>query len=127
MISVKLWCVISVVATLLVVGGCAEESPEPDLAADSVVAVEPDEGAYVPGNPVLPGLPPELAVRRGACPFECCQYGRWTALTEIPVLADERGDGPPIFVMQNGDRFRADSGNVHVTEVARVVVLDSIA
>jgi hypothetical protein len=43
------------------------------------------------------------------------------------VLAQERGSGTPIFIVRNGESFRADSGNVHVTEVAQVAVLDSVA
>jgi hypothetical protein len=31
--------------------------------------------------------PPKVFIDEGACPFECCQYGRWTATKATPAFA----------------------------------------
>lgn len=43
----------------------------------------------------------------GVCPFECCQLGRWTARSDIPVLAAERGRVAPAFTIRSGETFEA--------------------
>lgn len=71
-------------------------------------------------------IPEDALIRRGACPFECCVYRDWTATGAIPVVPDELSTASPIFTIAAGERFRADTGNVHVTSVAPVVVRDSV-
>ncbi len=39
-----------------------------------------------------PAGPPEPYVDAGACPFECCSYGAWTALREAPLVARPDSD-----------------------------------
>jgi len=46
----------------------------------------------------------------GVCPFECCQYGKWTALSDIPVLAAERARVSPAFTIRRGEKFEAVGG-----------------
>jgi hypothetical protein len=71
-------------------------------------------------------VPADQLVRRGACPFECCTYREWTAEGEIPVLAEERGAGRPLFTLSPGQRFHADSGNVWITSLLLVAVHDPV-
>ena len=69
--------------------------------------------------PTAAAQPPDsVRVVRGACPFECCQYGAWTAGKPIPVYAAE-GDTTalPTFLLQPGESFQALTGNVHVEQV----------
>lgn len=46
----------------------------------------------------------------GVCPFECCQYGSWTARSDIPVFAAERARVAPAFTIRNGETFEALGG-----------------
>jgi hypothetical protein len=120
------------------VDGSGERAAEP---ADTAGAADSLAGPTTPAQPPAAGgeedasavaqrwtarLPAELRVRRGACPFECCTYRQWTAREPIPVVAEERGVGAPIFTIPAGTAFRADSGNVHLTGIALVAVADSV-
>jgi hypothetical protein len=66
--------------------------------------------------------PAEPYVVRGACPFECCQYGRWVTRVPVPVYSHERASGRPLFRLRAGDTVEAITGNVHMVRVGRVVV-----
>ena len=46
----------------------------------------------------------------GVCPFECCQYGSWTARSDIPVFAAERARVAPAFTIRKGETFEAVGG-----------------
>jgi hypothetical protein len=46
----------------------------------------------------------------GVCPFECCQYGQWTARSDIPVVAAERAHTAPAFTIRAGETFEAVGG-----------------
>ena len=43
----------------------------------------------------------------GACPFECCDYGTWTARSDIPVFSAERTRIAPAFTIRKGEEFEA--------------------
>lgn len=77
----------------------------------------------LPAAPVAAQPPDSVRVRRGACPFECCQYGEWTAGTPIPAYAVEgEATAAPAFLLQPGESFQALDGNVHVERVGVVEV-----
>src|SRR5690606_5918950 len=86
--------------------------PEPPASSDPVV------------QRFRAAVPDSVLIRAGACPFECCLYREWTAEDEIPVLTAVRG--APQFTIPAGQRFQADSGTVHVTDVMVVAVEDSV-
>jgi hypothetical protein len=46
----------------------------------------------------------------GVCPFECCQYGSWTARSDIPVSSAERARVAPAFTIKKGETFEAVGG-----------------
>lgn len=46
----------------------------------------------------------------GVCPFECCQYGTWTARDDITVYAKERDTSQPVFTIKTGQSFLAEQG-----------------
>ena len=70
---------------------------------------------------------PEGALRRdGACPFECCLYGGWTAGSGIPLLENPEADAAETGELVPGQTFSADSGFVQVTGVALVAVTDTV-
>jgi hypothetical protein len=60
----------------------------------------------------------------GACPFECCTYREWTARNSFPVYASERDTTNVTFTIGEGESFSAMTGNVHVTQLGLVHVLE---
>lgn len=60
--------------------------------------------------------PPVEFVDQGACPFECCTYGRWTTSTDVPVFAEPR-DGARIATLAEGVAVDATDGHVRTRGV----------
>ncbi|MBD3393073.1 MAG: hypothetical protein GF410_13730, partial [Chitinivibrionales bacterium] len=56
---------------------------------------------------------PAVVIRKGACPFECCQYGAWVARSTIEVLAEPAGS--VIDTLLPGDTVVTRTGEVYVT------------
>ena len=52
-------------------------------------------------------------VERGACPFECCQLGHWTARDTLPVYARQQAPETRLFLLAPGQGFVADSADFH--------------
>lgn len=61
-------------------------------------------------------------VREGACPGECCVYGAWIALGDLPVLAERGPERDTLFTLREEELFVAVAGEVHVLEPGVVVV-----
>lgn len=57
----------------------------------------------------------------GACPFERCQYGEWTARTTVEVRAERRANAPVVFRVQRGERVTAQTGVVVTLRAGRVL------
>ena len=57
--------------------------------------------------------PPELFVDRGACPFECCTYRKWTAKSTVVLQAQPSRSAPTVGVIGRGDEVRALTGLVY--------------
>lgn len=55
---------------------------------------------------------PTLYVDEGACPFECCLYGRWWATQPVQLLAERRPEAPVIGTISPGDTVRVETGVV---------------
>jgi hypothetical protein len=66
-------------------------------------------------------------IQRDVCPFECCVYGNWAALTNIPVRAGEGDAHAVAFTLAAGDTFTARTGNVHLQPPGRVVITKEIS
>lgn len=60
--------------------------------------------------------PPLPYILEGACPFECCMYGDWTAGQRIPVYRNQSDTTQIHFNIEAGDTFQAPTGNVIVSE-----------
>src|SRR4051794_38625441 len=67
--------------------------------------------------------PPIPFVDRGACPFECCQYGEWTAIRQTRVLQRMQQDAKTAFVLAAGEKISALTGAVVTTRPGRIVVM----
>jgi hypothetical protein len=61
-------------------------------------------------------------IDEGACPFECCQYGTWTAESPLVAYQKEENDSAIAFKIKPGESFTAINGNVHITKPGYVVV-----
>jgi hypothetical protein len=48
----------------------------------------------------------------GACPFECCTYGNWTATARVSIRRDRRANAPVVFQVASGERVAAVTGVV---------------
>lgn len=53
-------------------------------------------------------------VDSGACPFECCKYGKWIANETIRILKTPEMPGVQIGELSDGESFSAITGEVHV-------------
>lgn len=76
-------------------------------------------------RPAPPATAPGAEVERGVCPFECCTYGRWSALAELPAYAAEADTSRVAFRLQRGEEFTARTGNVHISPVGLAVARDT--
>lgn len=67
-------------------------------------------------------LPPSPFKDVGACPFECCRYGDWTAKEDIE-LKDQINGRSIVGKIKHGEKIKALNGEVHtipnVVEVIR--------
>ena len=61
-------------------------------------------------------------VAKPACPFECCQYGRWTARVSLRVRPRVRELRAVAFTIAAGDSFTALEGEVWVNRAGLVIV-----
>ncbi|HKD09392.1 MAG TPA: hypothetical protein VKB79_26035 [Bryobacteraceae bacterium] len=57
--------------------------------------------------------PPERYIAKGACPFECCRFGNWTALQDIDLIAAP-DDHQVVGRAMKGSRVDALTGEVHL-------------
>lgn len=97
---------------ILVVGACGRPADERvDSTADTARA--PTARAAGPSAATF--------VSRGACPFECCVYGRWTLRTIAQLRPAPRVDGPARDLAP-GAVVSADSGVVVVDPIGLLEV-----
>ncbi len=90
----------------------------PTLSLPDFAAVSPQaQDAQTQTRQTPPPLPFE---DDGACPFEGCRYGEWTALTTVEVHSDRRTTAPVAFRVQPGERVTAVTGVVVTLRAGRV-------
>lgn len=98
---------------LLLLAGCSERSAE-------TPTVPQDETDVVPKRSVAgPELPYLID---GACPFECCTYGSWTAERALTAYSTPGDTTGVAFTIEAGTSFEADSGYVAVTQAGLAIV-----
>ena len=61
----------------------------------------------------------EPHIERNICPFECCQYGEWFAEGRVNVYPNP-GSRAVIARIDSGQKFLADSGNMHFSQLGKV-------
>ena len=68
------------------------------------------------GAPKLPFTDP------GACPFECCQYGEWTATSTARAYKSASRDSGLAFTIRPGEKVHALTGVVITRKAGMVIV-----
>ena len=61
-------------------------------------------------------------IQYNICPFECCQYGKWTARSVLRAFKIEGDDSRVSFTIQPGETFTAIGGNVHILKLGIIVI-----
>jgi hypothetical protein len=74
-------------------------------------------------DPEIPTLP---YYDYGACPFECCTYGTWTAKSETILLKEHDDSSPAVTAVKEGEEVHGLSGVVITTEAGEVKILKKI-
>ena len=69
---------------------------------------------------------PDAYVARGACPFECCVYGRWTVQTLAVLRAAPTIGADSLGTLAPGTTISADSGLVRVNPTGLAVVTGAV-
>src|SRR5258708_19315465 len=68
--------------------------------------------------------PPKLPFsEKAACPFECCQYGQWTASSTKQVLSEQRKTASVAFTIRPGETVQAVTGVVVTRKFGLVRIL----
>ena len=99
-----------------IIAGC-EDRPAPEPLPPT------EQGIPEPATPARPVAGPELPYRvEGACPFECCVYGTWTAERPLTAYVSPGDTSAVAFTVDTGSSFEADTGYVAVTQSGLVVV-----
>src|SRR5690348_4997611 len=62
----------------------------------------------------------------GACPFECCRYGRWTATSSVAIRRARVAGAPIAFRVAAGETVDALTGVVVTTQPGRGRVLKAL-
>lgn len=70
-----------------------------------------------------PSLP---YVNEGVCPFECCQYGKWTATKEITVFSRPDQKSAELFTINKDEEFVAETGYVLTVSTGKWAMLDTL-
>jgi hypothetical protein len=61
-------------------------------------------------------------IQHNICPFECCQYGKWTARSPLRAFEKEGDDSRVWFTIRPGEEFNAINGNVHIVKLGYVSI-----
>jgi hypothetical protein len=79
---------------------------------------------FAPVESEIPSLP---YYDYGACPFECCTYGPWSAKAETVLHKEHNDSSPTVAVVKAGEDVQGLTGVVITTEAGEVNILKKIA
>jgi hypothetical protein len=65
---------------------------------------------------------PPTFVDRGACPFECCTYQRWTVTKDTVAYENPNKSAKHVGVFKKGSRVRGLTGEVRTTQPGKYVI-----
>ncbi len=83
----------------------------------------PDSGARAPRSAVAEAVAasPDSVLVGGACPFECCQYGKWTLDSSADLRITPSTTASIVAHLGKGTQVIADTGFVVVNPVGLIV------
>jgi len=81
----------------------------------------------LPFGSVEPEMPTLPFYDSGACPFDCCTYGTWTAKTKTILWNEHKESSPAVTVVNAGEDVQGLTGVVITTEAGKVKILKKIA
>jgi|GEM_PF-1299949 len=61
-------------------------------------------------------------IEKNACPFECCQFGKWTAQSAMNAFVREDDTSQAAFSIQPGDVLFAETGNLHIEKFGKLLI-----
>jgi hypothetical protein len=64
-------------------------------------------------------------IDKGACPFECCKYGKWRVGESTRLYSELKAGSPFVGVAEHGDIAYAETGEVHTKPGKFVVKRDA--
>ena len=64
-------------------------------------------------------------IQRDVCPFECCQFGRWTARSPLKAHEKEDDNAAIAFTIKPDEEFIALRGNVHIMKSGVLILEES--
>jgi hypothetical protein len=67
--------------------------------------------------------PPLPFYDMGACPFECCTYGKWTASKDTELRKDHDDLSSPVTVVKGGEDVQGITGVVITTKTGKVKII----
>jgi hypothetical protein len=73
-----------------------------------------------------PETPPLPFEDWGACPFECCTYQDWEAITSVSAYGSRSEKSAVVFRVTKGETVRATSGVVVTTSYGKSKVLKNL-
>lgn len=74
----------------------------------------------------LRGQPRLPFTDKGACPFEGCQWGAWTAKTATVARRDANASSPVVFAIKPGEKITALDGKVITLQFGIIKMLKSV-
>jgi hypothetical protein len=77
-------------------------------------------------SPATSSVPPNPYLDWGACPFECCVYGKWRVLRRTTVLTRRQTGAPKAFQLEAGEEVTVSTGVVVTTRPGRIKVLQPV-
>ena len=95
--------------------GRTADRKTPDRARDSATP------APLPARAEPVALSPDSVLVGAACPFECCQYGKWTLDSAADLRATPSVTAPIVAHLKEGTEVVADTGFVVVNPVGLVL------
>ena len=61
-------------------------------------------------------------IQYNVCPFECCQFGTWTARSLLKAHKREDDNTAIAFTIKPGEKFIALEGNVHIVKLGMLIL-----
>lgn len=72
------------------------------------------------------GILPIPYVEKNVCPFECCQFGKWTAKSAINAYVIDNKNSKIAFKVRPNDILQAITGNLYIDDYGQLLITKPI-